>query len=109
MRFLLVYFFNGLDPFKQMHGLAKKFVIPCRDDDLLEKSDDFYTISARPQLDEIISKVFRKIFQYFFIKMKACVFTLKRHLGISDIFWKRSIYKLLQLVFSHNLSKEAYS
>ncbi|KAK6112629.1 non-SMC mitotic condensation complex subunit 1 family protein [Brugia pahangi] len=38
---------------------AKKFVIPSRDDDLLEESDDFYTISKRPQLDEIISKVFQ--------------------------------------------------
>ncbi|CAG9535249.1 unnamed protein product [Cercopithifilaria johnstoni] len=38
---------------------AKKFVIPSRDDDLLEENDDFYTISVRPQLDEIISKVFQ--------------------------------------------------
>uniref|UniRef100_A0A158Q7F5 Condensin complex subunit 1 n=1 Tax=Elaeophora elaphi TaxID=1147741 RepID=A0A158Q7F5_9BILA len=37
----------------------KKFVIPSRDDDLLEESDDFYTIRIRPQLDEIISKVFQ--------------------------------------------------
>ncbi|VDO42507.1 unnamed protein product [Brugia timori] len=43
----------------KMHGSAKKFVIPSRDDDLLEESDDFYTISKRPQLDEIISKVFQ--------------------------------------------------
>uniref|UniRef100_A0A1I7V747 Condensin complex subunit 1 n=1 Tax=Loa loa TaxID=7209 RepID=A0A1I7V747_LOALO len=42
-----------------MHGPVKKFVIPSRDDDLLEESDDFYTISIRPQLDEIISKVFQ--------------------------------------------------
>ncbi|VBB25793.1 unnamed protein product [Acanthocheilonema viteae] len=43
----------------KMHGSIKKFVIPSRDDDLLEESDDFYTISVRPQLDEIISKVFQ--------------------------------------------------
>ncbi|KAM3728334.1 Condensin-1 complex subunit [Dirofilaria immitis] len=43
---------------KEMNS-AKKFVIPSRDDDLLEKSDDIYTISIRPQLDEIISKVFQ--------------------------------------------------
>ncbi|VDN30517.1 unnamed protein product [Gongylonema pulchrum] len=43
-----------------MHeGAAKKFVIPSRDDDLLEENDDFYTIAIRPELDEIISKVFR--------------------------------------------------
>ncbi|VDK71493.1 unnamed protein product [Onchocerca ochengi] len=43
----------------EMHNPVKKFVIPSRDDDLLEESDDFYTISIRPKLDEIISKVFR--------------------------------------------------
>ncbi|VDN44041.1 unnamed protein product [Gongylonema pulchrum] len=43
-----------------MHeGAAKKFVIPSRDDDLLEENDDFYTIAIRPELDEIISKVFQ--------------------------------------------------
>lgn len=43
-----------------MHEPVKMFVIPSRDDDLLEESDDFYTINIRPQLDEIISKVFRE-------------------------------------------------
>ncbi|VDN02322.1 unnamed protein product [Thelazia callipaeda] len=43
---------------KVMQNLDK-FVIPSRDDDLLEGSFDFYTISIRPELDEIISKVFQ--------------------------------------------------
>lgn len=56
-----------------MHeGLVKKFVIPSRDDDLLEESDDFYTISIRPQLDEIISKVFRKFSCTFLSSYEFC-------------------------------------
>lgn len=33
--------------------LRKKFVIPTRDDDLLEKTDDFYTVELSPTLEEL--------------------------------------------------------
>ncbi|KHN76132.1 Condensin complex subunit 1 [Toxocara canis] len=37
---------------------VKNFIIPLRDNDLLEENDDFYTVDVRPSLEEVISEVF---------------------------------------------------
>uniref|UniRef100_F1KR65 Condensin complex subunit 1 n=1 Tax=Ascaris suum TaxID=6253 RepID=F1KR65_ASCSU len=36
----------------------KDFLIPLRDDDLLEENSDFYTVEIRPSLEAIVSEVF---------------------------------------------------
>ncbi|VDM41653.1 unnamed protein product [Toxocara canis] len=35
---------------------VKNFIIPLRDNDLLEENDDFYTVDVRPSLEEVISE-----------------------------------------------------
>ena len=37
----------------------KKFVVPTRDDDLLQENDEFYTVVIEPALEDIDSNIRR--------------------------------------------------
>ncbi|VDM21808.1 unnamed protein product [Wuchereria bancrofti] len=91
-----------------MHGSTKKFVIPSRDDDLLEESDDFYTISIRPQLDEIISKVFRLRLTLDSIEELLPMLTSEAEADLAqDLFTEREMHARAFLIYVYLLCRLA--
>lgn len=49
----------------------KDFLIPLRDDDLLEENSDFYTVEIRPSLEAIVSEVFGNLLTIVFFLLEC--------------------------------------